>query len=185
MKVLEILRLYEMEQFTYKQIGEHAGVGKSTVGDVIKRCKEAGINYQKAQAMSVADLTAILYPARTGPKKARAEPDFPRYHAQMQSSRFKNLEYIWTEVYRPEEPDGYSYSHFCYLYGLWCNRTGKKVVMPLEREPGKELFIDWIPCARTVFPVCDAPVISIIIFTPKDGIVSIGLHIPFVLPLSI
>ena len=144
MKVLEILRLYEMEQFTYKQIGEHAGVGKSTVGDVIKRCKEAGINYQKAQAMSVADLTAILYPARTGPKKARAEPDFPRYHAQMQSSRFKNLEYIWTEVYRPEEPDGYSYSHFCYLYGLWCNRTGKKVVMPLEREPGKELFIDWI-----------------------------------------
>ena len=41
MKVLEILRLYEMEQFTYKQIGEHAGVGKSTVGDVIKRCKEA------------------------------------------------------------------------------------------------------------------------------------------------
>jgi transposase len=144
MKVLEILRLYEMEQFTYKQIGEHAGVGKSTVGDVIKRCKEAGINYQKAQAMSVADLTAILYPARTGPKKARAEPDFPRYHAQMQSSRFKNLEYIWTEVYRVEEPDGYSYSHFCYLYGLWCNRTGKKVVMPLEREPGKELFIDWI-----------------------------------------
>ena len=113
MKVLEILRLYEMEQFTYKQIGEHAGVGKSTVGDVIKRCKEAGINYQKAQAMSVADLTAILYPARTGPKKARAEPDFPRYHAQMQSSRFKNLEYIWTEVYRVEEPDGYSYSHFC------------------------------------------------------------------------
>ena len=53
MKVLEILRLYEMEQFTYKQIGEHAGVGKSTVGDVIKRCKEAGINYQKAQSMPV------------------------------------------------------------------------------------------------------------------------------------
>ena len=85
MKVLEILRLYEMEQFTYKQIGEHAGVGKSTVGDVIKRCKEAGINYQKAQSMPVADLTAILYPARTGPKKARAEPDFPRYLSRQMS----------------------------------------------------------------------------------------------------
>ena len=56
MKVLDILRLYEMEQFNYKQIGAHADVGKSTVGDVLKRCKEAGIDYQKALAMTTADL---------------------------------------------------------------------------------------------------------------------------------
>ena len=150
MKILEILRLHEQERFTYAQIGIHAGVGKSTVGDIVKRCKDAGINYQKAQSMAAADINAILYPAKSGPKKTRAEPDFPRYHAEMQSSRRKNLEYIWTEEYRPENPEGYSYSHFCYLYGQWCKRTGKKVVMPLEREPGKELFIDWIgdkvPC---------------------------------------
>ena len=41
MKILEILRLYELDQLTYEQIGQHAGVGKSTVGDVIKRCKQA------------------------------------------------------------------------------------------------------------------------------------------------
>jgi len=150
MKILEILRLYELGQFTYEQIGKHAGVGKSTVGDVIKRCKEAHINYQKAQLMNVADLNKVLYPSKSGPKKVRAEPDFPRYHAEMQASRRKNLEYIWTEEYRIEHPDGYSYSHFCFLYSQWCERTGKKVVMPQEREPGKELFIDWIgdkvPC---------------------------------------
>ena len=150
MKILEILRLYELDQFTYEQIGQHAGVGKSTVGDVIKRCKQADINYQKAQSMNTADLYAVLYPVKSGPKKVRAEPDFPRYHAEMQASRRKNLEYIWTEEYRVEHPEGYSYSHFCFLYNQWCEQTGKKVVMPQEREPGKELFIDWIgdkvPC---------------------------------------
>ena len=142
MKILEILRLYELDQFTYEQIGQHAGVGKSTVGDVIKRCKQADINYQKAQSMNTADLYAVLYPVKSGPKKVRAEPDFPRYHAEMQASRRKNLEYIWTEEYRVEHPEGYSYSHFCFLYNQWCEQTGKKVVMPQEREPGKELFID-------------------------------------------
>ena len=144
MKILEMLRLYETGQFTYTQIGLHAGVGKSTVGDILKRCKEVEVDYEKAQQMSEAELEAILYPSKKGPKKARAEPDFPRYHSMMQSSRHKNLEYIWTEVYRIEQPDGYSYSHFCYLYGKWCEKTGKKVVMPQEREPGKELFIDWV-----------------------------------------
>lgn len=144
MKVIEILRLHESGLYTYQDIGVHAGVGKTTVGDILKRCREAGLNYEKAQTLSETELNAIIYPSRTGPKKVRAEPDFPRYYSEMQSSRRKNLEYIWTEIYRIECPDGYSYSHFCHLYTKWCNRTGKKVVMPLEREPGKELFIDWI-----------------------------------------
>lgn len=130
MKVLEILRLYELEQFSYAQIARHAGVGKSTVGDVLNKCKKAGIDYQKAQTMSAADLNEALHPDKSGPKRARAEPDFAKYHSEMQSSRRKNLEYIWTEEYRPEHPDGYSYSHFCFLYKQWCDRTGKEVVMP-------------------------------------------------------
>ena len=71
--------------------------------------------------------------------------------------------------------------------------SGVRSVFPLRIKPIFRwsmdkygyLYFSSILCARTVFPVCDAPVISIIIFTPKDGIVSIGLHIPFVLPLSI
>lgn len=48
------------------------------------------------------------------------------------------------EEYRPSNPNGYSYSCFCAKYAAWKKACGKKVVLPQEREPRKELFIDWI-----------------------------------------
>jgi len=41
-------------------------------------------------------------------------------------------------------PDGLSYSQFCSRYRRWRNASGKDVVMVQEREPGKELFADWM-----------------------------------------
>ena len=60
------------------------------------------------------------------------------------SSKRVNLQYIWEEEYRPANPNGYSYSRFCAKYAAWKKASGKKVVLPQEREPGKELFIDWV-----------------------------------------
>ena len=85
-KILEILRLYELNQFTYEEIGPHTGVWKFTVSDVIKCCKIVDINYLQAQSMNAANLYAVFYPVRPGPRKVRAELNFPRYHAEMQDS---------------------------------------------------------------------------------------------------
>ena len=37
--------------------------------------------------MNAANLYAVFYPVKTGPRKVRAELNFPRYHAEMQASR--------------------------------------------------------------------------------------------------
>ena len=86
----------------------------------------------------------LVYPESFGPKQVKDEPDWESIHARLQSSRKLNLQYIWENEYRPEHPDGYSYSRFCAKYTDWKKKTGKKVVLPQEREPGKELFIDWM-----------------------------------------
>ena len=150
MKITEILRLKEMGYFTYREIGESVGCSKTTVGEILSRCKQCGLTYKDAQSMTQDQINELVYPDAFGPKQVKEEPDWEKIHARLQSSKRVNLQYIWEEEYRPEHPDGYSYSRFCAKYAEWKKATGKKVVLPQEREPGKEMFIDWIgdtlPC---------------------------------------
>lgn len=144
MKVIEILRLDAMGCFTQRQIAESAGCSKSTVSEVLKRCHECGLTYDDAKGLTEQRINELIYPDSFGPKASREEPDWEYYHKRLQSSRRINLQYLWFEEYKPTHPDGYSYSRFCFLYNKWKEQTGKKLVMPQEREPGKEMFIDWI-----------------------------------------
>ena len=150
MKITEILRLKEMNLFTYRDIAKSVGCSKTTVGDVLSRCRECGLTYATAAGMTQDEINQLVYPESFGPKQVKEEPDWERIHARLQSSRKLNLQYIRENEYHPDNPDGYSYSRFCAKYTDWKNATGKKVVLPQELEPGKELFIDWIgdklPC---------------------------------------
>lgn len=150
MKVTEILRLSEMRAFTYRDIATSVGCSKTTVGEVIKRCKDCNLTYDDAKSMTQEKINELIYPESFGRKQVKDEPDWNFIHSRLQSSKRINLQYIWEEEYRPNNPDGYSYSRFCAKYVEWKKATGKKVVLPQEREPGKELFIDWVgdtlPC---------------------------------------
>ncbi len=150
MKITEILRLKEMNLFTYRDIAQSVDCSKTTVGDILKRCKDCGLTYESASTMTQDQINELVYPESFGPKQVKEEPDWEHIHARLQSSRKLNLQYIWENEYRPEHTDGYSYSRFCAKYTDWKNAIGKKVTLPQEREPGKELFIDWIgdtlPC---------------------------------------
>lgn len=150
MKVTEILRLNEMRTFTYRDIATSVGCSKTTVGEVLKRCKECNLTYDDAKSMTQEKINELIYPESFGRKQVKDEPDWNLIHSRLQSSKRINLQYIWEEEYRPNNPDGYSYSRFCAKYVEWKKATGKKVVLPQEREPGKELFIDWVgdklPC---------------------------------------
>lgn len=144
MKVKEILRLKEMNLFNYREIGQSVGCSKTTVGEILARCKECGLTYEASLEMTQDQINALIYPDSFGPKQVKDEPDWEQIHAKLQASRKTNLQFIWENEYRPAHPDGYSYSRFCAKYVAWKNATGKKVVLPQEREPGKELFIDWM-----------------------------------------
>ena len=116
MKITEILRLKEMNLFTYRDIAQSVGCSKTTVGDILTRCKECGLTYEAAESMTQEQINSLVYPESFGPRQVKDEPDWEQIHARLQSSRKINLQYIWENEYRPEHPDGYSYSRFCAKY---------------------------------------------------------------------
>lgn len=142
MKVIEILRLADM-QLNQSEIGTSVNCARSTVGEIIRRCRQAGLTYADAQFMSADEINELLYPDSYGKKTVKEDPDWKAIHHLLSTRKRMNLQFIW-EDYRKHNPEGLSYSRFCARYKEWKNETGLNVIMPLEREPGRELFVDWI-----------------------------------------
>ena len=61
---------------------------------------------------------------------------------------------IWEE-YRQEQPDGYSYSQFCYHFQVW--RDGDEVTMHIEHKVGDKLFVDLCVQQRLARSAGDRP----------------------------
>ena len=152
LKILEIMRLLEEQGLSHREIASSVNCGKTTVSEIKRRCREAGLTYKEAQAMSYAEIKDALYP-KLAQLKVKADPDWSDIHARLEKHPRLNLQFIWTEEYRPSNPDGLSYSQFCRRYAQWCKKSGQKVVMHREHEPGKEMFVDW--AGDTLDVVCD------------------------------
>jgi transposase len=140
-KIIEILRLWE-QGYSQREIAGSVKCGKSTVGEIQRRCREQKLEYSEASLMTNTAIRERLYPALSK-KKVIFESDWEGIHKRLVANRRLNLQYIWEE-YRMSEPEGLGYSQFCRRYHAWREETGKEVVMVQEREPGKEMFVDWM-----------------------------------------
>jgi len=147
-KIIEILRLSE-QGYSQRDIAGSVKCAKSTVWEVQRRCREYGLEYGQAAQMSDDAIRVKLYPDSFISRNEKPEPDWENIHKRLSNHKRLNLQYIWEE-YRMSFPEGLSYSQFCRRYGKWRNETGKHVVMVQNREPGRELFVDWmgdtLPC---------------------------------------
>jgi len=148
MIIREILRLSELG-LSQRDIAQCGGCAKSTVGDVLKRCKEAGLDHEKAISMDPDDLQKMLYPASADKAPRKPEPDWQAIHQEITRHKGMNIQYIWEE-YRKADPEGLGYSQFCERYRRYRKVYGKGVTMYQERQPGELLEVDWmgdlLPC---------------------------------------
>lgn len=150
MSILEIMRLWE-HGLSQREIAVSVDCGKSTVGEVQRRCRLAGLTYAEASGMSNAAISVRLYPSKTTEPK-KEEPDWEAVHTWLRGGKRRNLRYAWEE-YRQGKPAGLGYSQYCKRYRQWRDATGKTVTMAQNHEPGKELFVDWM--GDTLDCVCD------------------------------
>ncbi len=140
--ILEIMRLSEMG-LSQRDVGTSVKCGKSTVGDVMRRCRDAGLTYAEAEAMTSLEIRNRLYPAKELDREV-SYPDWEALHKWLKGGKRRNLTYAW-EKYRQEAgPDGLGYSQYCRLYSAWKDGTGKAVTMVQNHEPGEKAFIDWV-----------------------------------------
>ena len=141
MKVIEILRLSEMG-YSQSKIKDSVKCARSTVGEVLKRCRRVGLTYEQAQKMNPEEIKTLLYPAAVN-RYLKEEPDYEYVYNELEKHPNLNLYFLWSE-YKESNPGGLGYSQFCERFNRWKAQTGKNLVMHQERVPGKEMFVDWM-----------------------------------------
>jgi len=115
------------------------------VGEVQRRCREAGLSYPEAVEMTNGAIRALLYgsEATTTAAPGKDCPDFESVHTWIKAGKRRNVRYAWEE-YRLNNPEGLGYSQYCKRYHQWREATGKTVTMAQTHDPGKEMYVDWM-----------------------------------------
>ena len=90
MKVTEILRLREMA-LNLRDIALAVDCSKTTVGEILNRCKNCGLTYEEAVKLSPERINELIYPDSFGRKQSKDEPDWEAIYKRLMSSRRINL----------------------------------------------------------------------------------------------
>src|SRR5438552_4504316 len=148
-KVREVLRLKHALGMSERLIADAVGVGKTAVGEYLRRCRVIGLGWPLPDGMDEAELERRLFtPAGFHDGPPRQLPECPNVHEELKR-RGVTLMLLWEE-YRAEHTEGYGYSRFCDLWGEW-----RKRITPTMRQmhvAGEKLFVDW---AGDTIPVFD------------------------------
>ena len=137
-KIRDVLRLTQAMGMSRRLVGEATGIGKTAVGDYVRRAAVAGLSWPIPDGIDDAELERRLFPPREASSAARPEPDWPQIHAELKR-RGVTLALLWQE-YRAEHGQGYAYSWFCERYSAW-----RKCISPTMRQThvaGEKLFVD-------------------------------------------
>ncbi len=138
-KTREILRLRFECKLSERKIATSCDIARSTVSDYLRRAAEAGLEWPLPKEVKERDLVKLLFPSQKGGRRRHPAPDWPRVRTDLTSPGVTLL-LLWEE-YRSEHSAGYSYSHYCELYGAW--RSTIDPVMHIEHKAGDKLFVDY------------------------------------------
>jgi len=73
-KILEVLRLHHEGNLSHREIARAISASPTTVGEILRRAKLAGVTWPLPAAASEAALEARLYPPPAPSRQARPEP---------------------------------------------------------------------------------------------------------------
>ncbi len=143
-QILAFLKM--VPSLTQEEIAIAANTTRYRVRQVIAAIKEGRITHEEAEKMSPEELTAAIYLQKP------VAPLGTDFDGQKWLILYKSRErvskiYVWREHYCPEMIDKgiqpLSYSQFCHRLNNFEKEHVKDITMPINRVPGKELYIDW------------------------------------------
>jgi len=141
-KVKEILRLHYEQGFSYREISHSVGTGLGSVSHYLKRAKEAQIGWPLPEGLSDEALHAKLFSKKASnieQSNSKELLDYKKINDELKRKGVTLL-LLWYE-YRATNPEGYSYSRYCYLYQQYYSRLNP--VMRLTHHAGDKLFVDY------------------------------------------
>jgi len=147
-KTKDILRLAQETRLTNRQIARSLNISATTVGECLKRAREAQITWPLPEGMDEEVLENALYgEAEREPSKPC--PEWKDVHAEL-SRKGVTLALLWEEYAEETPEDHFSYSRFCYLYGRWAQK--QEMSMRQDHKAGEKLFTDF---AGQTLPIVD------------------------------
>ena len=146
-KIFEVLRLKHEQKLSERTIASSCGVARSTVQEMLKRCRDAQLSWPLPTDLDEAVLYARLYPPSL-PTVEVPLPDFALVTAEL-AKKGVTLMLLWQE-YKTIHPNGLQYSAFCERYAVF--RQSREVVMRQTYRAGEKLFVDF---AGPTMPITD------------------------------
>ena len=117
-KIRDVLRLTHAMGMSRRLVGEATGIGKTAVGEYVRRAAVAGLSWPLPDEIDDAELERRLFPPPDAASStSRTEPDWSHNHAELKR-RGVTLALLWQE-YRAEHAQGYAYSWFCERHSEW------------------------------------------------------------------
>ena len=143
--ILKMLFLFELRDGSCRSVGAELGWSKSKAQEIYSKCKQAGIGYDQAVQMSEEELLQALGKGGSPAVKVEVPDEYWEWVCrQLHGNARKTLKYVWTEYYSKEHPEGLGYSQFVERYNKWLDVAKVEIILPQERVPGREIFIDWV-----------------------------------------
>ena len=121
------------------KIKDSVKCARSTVGEVLKRCREAGLTLENAQSMTPEGIYGLAV-SGSNKKLCQAGTYYKYIYNELKKRPNLNLQFLWSE-FKPENLDGLEYSQFCERFDRWQNQTGKKSVCIRNENPAKRCML--------------------------------------------
>jgi len=164
----EILRTKWELGLSNRQAARSAGTSPASVGNVVKRARDAGLSsFADVAALSDDALMSRLYPETSGASAAapRTEPDSAWIHRE-RSRPGVTLDLLHQE-YLEQHPGGYQYTAFCDRYRDFLKRRG--VVMHQPHIAGDKMLVDYSGKRPSIVEATTGEVIEVELFVAVLG----------------
>ena len=139
-KIREIIRLSSACGLSARQVANSCGIARSTVGEYLRRAKEAGLSWPFPEGLDDVQLEQLLFPPSPKiPREQRLLPVWSEVHREL-AKKGVTLFLLWQE-YKERGADGFQYSWFCKNYRAWAGKVD--LVMRQPHLAGEKLFVDY------------------------------------------
>jgi transposase len=146
-QLLELARLRFGLARSYSEVAGSLGVARSTVQEVVRRFRSAGLSWPLPPELDEDALYARLYPVTV--ISGTAEPDFAALSKEL-ARKGVTRKLLWREYAQQHPGQALAYAQFCARFAVFERRTDP--VMRLVHKPGARMFVDY---AGLTMPITD------------------------------
>ena len=149
-KQRQILQLLHDGHLSTREIAAALHISKSSVGDIAKAARLAGLDWEAANKLSDDELSARIYKPATVRRSQLIEPDHGYLYRELKRADV-TLQLLWEEYQGQHGSNAYKYSAFCDRFRQW-NKT-LKLSMRQIHPAGERAFLDF---AGHTVPIIDS-----------------------------